>query len=146
AKLIEKQAMGGVLLRFDALDDPVFDVVEGNAVGGRLFPGAAVGASRCQRHLARELIDVQGGKDLQRRPIVMLLPLQPVKEASKRGPLRRFHHPHVGQSLRPTPLSPRSNSMLRRLRFRLNRAAIWAEVVRAGRDRNAIPPAPKSPP
>jgi len=62
SELVEKQPMGGVLLRFDALDDPVFDVVEGNAVGGRFFPSAAAGASRCQRHLARELIDVQGGK------------------------------------------------------------------------------------
>src|SRR5215813_9051666 len=45
AELVEKQAVGGVLLRFDALDDPVFDVVEGNAVGGRFFPGAALVAS-----------------------------------------------------------------------------------------------------
>ena len=70
--------MGGVLLCFDALDDPVFDVIEGTAVGGRLFPGATAGAGRCQRHLARELIDVQGGKNLQRRPIVMLLYAGPV--------------------------------------------------------------------
>ena len=52
AELIEKHAVGAVLLRFDALDDPVFDIVEGNAVGGRFFPSAALGASGCQRHLA----------------------------------------------------------------------------------------------
>ena len=99
AELIEKHAVGAVLLRFDALDDPVFDIVEGNAVGGRFFPSAALGASRCQRHLAGELIDVEDREDLQRRPIVMLFPLQPIKEASESGSLRQFHRPHIGQSL-----------------------------------------------
>jgi len=90
--------MGGVLLRFDALDDPVFDIVEDNAVGGRFLPCAALSASRCQRHVAGQRIDVEDGEDLQRRPIVVLLPLQTVEETSKRGPLRRFHRAHVGQS------------------------------------------------
>src|SRR6516164_2922139 len=43
AKLIEQHPMGGVLLRLCALDNAVLDVVEGDAAGGRLLAGAALG-------------------------------------------------------------------------------------------------------
>src|SRR6266571_3657900 len=119
-------ALRRILLCFDALDDPVFDIVEGNAVGGRFFPRAALGAGRRKPHVCGELLDTQRREDFQRRPIIVLLALQPVKEASKRGPLRRFHNPYVGQSLRATPPSTAATLELPVSR---NRPAIWAEVV-----------------
>ena len=43
AELIEQHAMRDALLRLCALDNAVLDVVEGDAVGGRLLAGAALG-------------------------------------------------------------------------------------------------------
>src|SRR5438445_10974843 len=118
--------MRRILLCFDALDDPVLDIVEGNADGGRFFPRAALGAGCRKPHVCGELLDIQRREDFQRRPIIVLLALQPVKEASKRGPLRRFHNPYVGQSLRAAPPSTAATLELPVSR---NRPAIWAEVV-----------------
>ena len=61
--------------------------------------GATLGAGSREPHVAGELLDIQRREDFQRRPIIVLLALQAVKEASKRGPLRRFHRAHVGHSL-----------------------------------------------
>ena len=85
AKLVEKQPVGGILLGLRTLEDPAFDVIEGDAVGSRLFAGASLRAGRSKSHIARELVDVERREDLQRRPIIVLLAPEPVQQAREGG-------------------------------------------------------------
>src|SRR5258707_13906813 len=73
AELVEKHPVGGVPLCFYALDDSVFDIVERDAIRGRLLPGAAVGAGRSERYVPGGRVNVQARLAFQRRPLAMLL-------------------------------------------------------------------------
>src|SRR5579864_2773917 len=76
AQLVEQRAMGGVLLRFHALDDPRLDVVEGDSRGGRLLLGAAFRTDLCKPHVRCELVEIERREYFERRPVVVRFPLQ----------------------------------------------------------------------
>ncbi len=84
AKLVEKHAMSGVLLGFGAFNDPVFDIIEGDAIRSRLLAGASLGAGCSKRHIAREPVDAERREHFKRRTIVMLLAFEAVQEARER--------------------------------------------------------------
>ncbi len=101
-QFVEEHAMGTVLLRLHAFDDPAFDVIEHDRVrDGRLF-GATFGSEPSDREVRRELADVERRKNLQRRAIVVLLPLEATNQSGECGAYCQFRRSHGSTGL-PRP-------------------------------------------
>ena len=93
AHLVEQGRVGRIVFRLDALDDAVLHVVKPVRVGRRLVARAAPGASWREVQINRKLVDVQGREDVERRPVVVRLLLEPVEQTGERGLRSQFHRP-----------------------------------------------------
>ena len=101
-QFVEEDAMRAVLLRLHALDDPAFDIIENGRIGRRLLRGTTFGADPSDPEIRRELGDVQRREYLQRRAIVVLLPLEAANQTSECGAYCQFLVP-MAQSGVPLP-------------------------------------------
>ena len=93
--------MGAVLLRLDALDDEVLDIIETRRGRRGFLAGAALGTQPADPEVRGDLGHVEGGEHVERRAVVVLLPFEAADQPGECGAYSQITDPMSQSGLCP---------------------------------------------